>query len=971
MTAASVTPDPGDLGLGSLHLGPWFKDDVRLARPALDDLSVPLPAATVWLPPANGTLALVRPLVTAADGATRPHRAIAHLQRADGTPLAGIDTMLLALFTLLPDVHVRLQQLYQSGPSRPVPRQWMVAFAPSGASDALLRTHLPAVGGLEFADVGLAVDDAGAVVNGPHPMAWLRRTTARDREPMLTLPAGGRLYCFDGGGTPIDPGAVACAFDALRGAYSNLVAESLKVGYDDARHVHLVGLGDGPPHARDAAAVQIDGGGSGAVRRFSGALRVGLDAGRPALRATLHPAGTFQTALSIEDTALLRRDQLRVGVVDTERVLTGFEPTDVPSRTDATRVDVRPCAAVLHPSQAETAQAIAQLLADTARGDVRWIVPQLEGAIGALPALPLEPAGLLEGISGFAVQPLHGAAGPQERTWSPAMQAVTEVRLGAAAAGAWVHVLPLGFDLTTGERTRLRGGAGIAVAVGAGAVATVVVTLPPGPSAPNAGDVVAFDIEVTSAGVRQGFGSITAPRPARPASGSPLVLSAAGTPPRGVRLYVCETGGETLVGGGTVIGRRADGTFVAVDGSRVRYDAFAAALGARLRRGDRVRLTSPAWQDEPRGDALAQLCKTGAAVTQRRRGGLERLVEPGATVPGQDSRVALLTEAAAARAGAIVGAFPAQTHTLGPARRPARAAGDHTLPPDSRRPVPASAEFAGPAVQLTGPAALLAHEAAAALVHAATPALLADAVAEPPTTPPAGSGTPHFAAVLRTDAARVEGEPELVVAHAAVPYPFERDADLPGSAYDQKRAWLLTALGLRGPDIRATTQAAAQARFARAADRRVHGALEGRREFAPAVRHAIAAARRFIYIEGPALTAGVEREADAALDIVGLLRRRLDEVPALHVLVCLPHDEVDAHPPLLRHRQARRRQAIERLLAGRPSPVGSLELEPSAQPPAGGHGSSSHRSGRVAGLCNCRLRRSSSTTRSCSPARRR
>jgi hypothetical protein len=113
---SDIVPNPVGLGLASPQLGPWFRDTVNLDDPDPVDLSVTV-SNTVWMPPAAGTLSLVIPSSTTVSvpggDETLLHSSVFRLRSLSGASrFADEAGKLLALFTLLPEVVVRLRQLY-------------------------------------------------------------------------------------------------------------------------------------------------------------------------------------------------------------------------------------------------------------------------------------------------------------------------------------------------------------------------------------------------------------------------------------------------------------------------------------------------------------------------------------------------------------------------------------------------------------------------------------------------------------------------------------------------------------------------------------------------------------------------------------------------------------------------------------------------------------------------------------------
>ena len=153
---------------------------------------------------------------------------------------------------------------------------------------------------------------------------------------------------------------------------------------------------------------------------------------------------------------------LRVSIVDLETTLTGTVSTDPAQARESTKVrraDRRRACAL-----ASTDEIVESMRAATAAGGRADLIATLgtfDGGIGPLPAPPALPDIAPGPFQDASIAPLHGAEGPEEDGWSPTMRAVLRFSFPTEFLGAWVRVLPLGFDLDRGERTALVGGSGV------------------------------------------------------------------------------------------------------------------------------------------------------------------------------------------------------------------------------------------------------------------------------------------------------------------------------------------------------------------------------------------------------------------------------------------------------------------------------------------------------------------------------
>jgi hypothetical protein len=938
MTALS--PAPADLGLESPALGPWFSHTPSLDAPSTDDLAVSVTFNTgdAWLPATAGLLSLA---VT-----TTPRPAVlATLRNPLGAPAFAPDR-LVALFRLLPEAEERLHALTAvvgsaDGQAADVPTRarvrWLALELPeNNPTLATLEPRLspPIEAGISGDEararhVGLGID-GGRLTNLERPMTDLKRpgvVVAGETEKLLDFEGTvtARLFAFDAGGRPVDPGAVAAWWRHLADtAFTNLWAPGLPASDQrtaataDGLTLHLVGPGEGP--ADDGvlsrlAVTNVDG--DGPVRSrgsVSAAAALALTGGSaddaPEPKVALLPNGGYGATLDLWPAGPvapdLDRDFVRVGLVDVERHLVGQARTTTASEAPAqrraadqarasTRVEVRRATApVLATTTDEAAAALVGVLggADAAR----LVAPVLERAFAPLAAPDLPEAPLPDVLPEPTVIALVGGGAADGATIT-GQRVLFELDLGAALAGAWIRVWQQEFDARRGVHVRGSGGGGLAQAGGDGRV-RLVLPLPDGavaPAAPLGVDVLL----VTGAGTRL-FADRRFDRPA-PVGGAPVPLSAATGD-----VVACETG-QVFAGGMVPDGAVASGaTLVAlepggpalVDPASVPAAALAADTVANtLGAGDVAQLTQPAYRQLPAGDTTAVLAAGGATVRRHARNGLERLTKPGGPLPTMER-----LEVAAA-AGATAGATDAAAAV---GATPPRAVHHELLPHQAGHPgAPADAELHGTGARLDGPAAVAVAEYVRERTAGSTPDLAALA-ATPLTEPPEPDAPSPWAAVLRSVGFGVESEPGLpqLITAAGDAYPF-------GDTLVAIRDWLAA----RGITLPGGLDAAANS-VVRALDRRMRAASHGLREGAESVRAAIGRAEDLVYIETPAFDDLAFGGADDRLELWETLRERLEARRGLRVLVCLARRLAPGYPPKLqRVRDALVREAIDSLRA--------------------------------------------------------
>jgi hypothetical protein len=956
----TITPAPSSLGLESPALGPWFEPDVTLAVPR-DDLSVPVDAATerVAYPPAIGVLGYH----VAADPPPGPLRLL-----RDATGAAAFATgNLVALFTLLPEVEQRLFTLAQSipqalqgtapagTPTRATVRHLAYEFGPARldllaelAAPAIEETAPGATPAEQAAHLGLDLADDGVTLqNGAHPMTDLHvpgTFLGAERVPMMDIGTEEfMLWAFDDGGRAIDPGAVASWWNHMaKTIFNNLWAPGdpdRTAGFAARLTVHLVNPAEGPLDPDllgrvNASALQ----GSGVLLRWNGSSAAALaftaapdrdggpdDAPVPAMAVL--PGGTYAAGSPITSAALtlypngpvhadLTRDYVRVGVVDVERHLVGQARTaptgsgDAVSRRAAdqnrqtTRVAVNrvaPAGLVLH-TTIDTA--VAALLAGLGGNATTLVLPPLdrEFASLAVPTLPTAlpptapPTITAEALTG------GGAAGGDQGNRINGQIVLLRLRFDGwpnAVSGAWVRVWPRGFDLNTGRHVPLDGGAGVTTAEsdGTSATADVVVTLPDGvvdsPDAPrdDIADLMCDVSVVTDGNATTTFADVRFTRP-DPVGGSKIDIDDADG------LVVCEVGPVSattaLRPGSTLFSVEDDGTFALVDRASVDAAGFAASIDAAVTADDVVVLTEPAWTQSASGDVLESGDLAAGTVRRANRDGLNPLAAggPHPTMEFLDAAAAS-TAPAAATIGAAVGL-----------RR------HHELPPHmlGHPGAPAAREVAGAGVSLTGPAALVVAEHTRDRANPGLPALINAATAAAPTGIVPTAPTP-WVAVLGTIGFGVDGELGVAEVVRLAAAGLDEVQDILSSLEGVVNG-LPSTLDLTGDLLRAIS-------------RRLLSAGWGLREAATSLNAAFARAEDLVYLETPAIdTLPVGGDGDT-ISPVQTLVDRLEQRPALHVVLCMPRRAPAGWPAKLgRVRDALARQAIAALETKAPGRIG-------------------------------------------------
>lgn len=925
---ALLNPRPADIGFGNPSVGPWFENFVNpgtiftVGAPEAD-LAINLgPFADIqWLPPAAGTLAFFI--------STNPRPAgLAALRQANGSP-AFADGKLIALFRLLPEVEDRLHRLTAILPNpdgSPNPNglptrarvRWIALEIPTDAPSLLeiepcIQPPMPTtltVPAARAEYLGLSLDrdalDGDPLRNALSPMADLKRPGdflggVEYLWQFSTDTAGTRLWAFDSGGRPIDPGAVAewwrfiaddVPDDSLWASTDPLRRRTMLV--DPVNTVHLVNAHEGPLVEPMLSRVTTTGAlpASGVVRRQqlpTTPIQLALQTApaqhdpAPLPRIAVLPNGVYNpvgTTLWVQDpnplAPVLARDFVRIATVDVERHLTG-QPRDSSSAPGSgataraadqerlsTRIRVeRSTAPTLLETTDRAADAVTAV--GTNPGQTRLVTSVLERDWAGLDPFvgpDVAPATKLEAIIARALagggQALDGTVKDQ--------RVLVELDFLSEQVGSWVRVWPQTLDHETARHVRLDGGSAIVRATATGARASIVVKLADGSADPDA--LMGVDVMIVTA---RGSRLIADQRFARPA---PITTAAVAFGSISGDVLVCETG---LVGATSGLSGNvpSGATLVAlgampalIDRATLPSSIFTADTVVRnLQAGDIVELTQPAFVGTPDGELVAAFAETGATVNRRERAGIARsLVVPSSPLPTLERLEVAAASIDATSALAALAATPAlgRYHELFP----------HQL---GHPGAPGAVDVHGTGVRLTHRAAVALGELVRDRTEPASFDLATAAatpLAEP--TPPSTPGV--WAASLRTVSAGVEGEAILLQALSMSSlYPFSDDLT---SALN----WWNSNVGAAIP----TPIASAAASVARALDRRVLASSKGAREGAVSLQRAIADAEDLVYIETPALDTLTLGPSDDRTEVISKLIARLDENRSLSVVICVP-----------------------------------------------------------------------------------
>ncbi|NWK95835.1 hypothetical protein DM806_09125 [Sphingobium lactosutens] len=939
--ARALVPDPSSLGMASPVIGAWFSDSgLSLTTPA-SDLSVTITpsGATKWQPPARGILSLYFATPTRPSG-------LALLRAANGKP-AFSDNNLVALFRVLPEVEARLHALMKEIPSpdgstatvptRPAVR-WFAIEATSITTSSTVTAiadlwpmSFPAsyTDKLKLDEIGLD-GTSGALTNGKSPATVLRGPGAiiGDGDALLSLDTSSfRLWAFDRRGRAIDPGAVAAWWAHLATTlFDNLWAGSgnqRTCAATAARNVHVVSAHEGPVAPLLLGRTTI-GGASGTatdiVRAASGTAAVTVAFSTaptpdtaPVPRAALLPHGRWTSTLNLWPSGPvatgLERDYARIALIDIEGHLTGqprspvsTTPTGGETRRAAnqnrasTRVGVAravrddAAASVTRPSIDEAADGLVALLQGSA--PALLVIPQLDRDYGPLQPLADDADPFPTHLPTPTTRALTGG-GTATGTTIAGQRALLEFTLDPSLAGAMLRVWPNAVDLTNGRRKATDGGAG---RVRADGKVSLVALLPDGKN--DDSDLGATALLAHGGGTRL-YGEIRFKRPLD--SGGALLAwgSASGA------IIACEqdrfanTGAVTGILPGMTLVHDDGATASLIDPATVPAAAFAADTVIRsLAANDRVLLTQPAFRTEPVGSPATTLAVSGATVAEQARDGVTRPSGPGTPLPSQQALTSagVTFDATTARAVLLPPPALSRYHELG-------------LAQSGHPGAPATTEVAGVGIDLQGPAALLFAEALGAVADAATPAMVAAALARTDmATDPNGAAL--WAAALRTQSAGVEGERGLdgEVTDSSHAYPFDGDEAA-------QRNWYGTHPSITIPAPASGREAVQQ----RALARRALAAGRGLQEGAIALKAAFERAEDFVYLETPALDLATIGSGEKILRPVQALADRLTAQPALHAVLCVPVDSyVNAPKDYARVRADALKSALTALDAAAP-----------------------------------------------------
>jgi hypothetical protein len=926
-----LNPPAAELGLVAPVLGPWFyPDNPTLGQPG-DDLAVELtlPASSSWLPPATGTLSLFVSTDPAPAG-------LAALRGVDGRRAPFRAGNLVAVFRLLPEVETRLDALLAGvlGPAdgraaapgtRARPRVRTLAFEwrepatnapgtwPTGWNTEPAVPPLGPEGPGERARVmGLSVTVGGLLANGARPMGDLKRPGffLSSTQKLITVAAAGslagKLWAFDHRGRPVDPGAVAAWWNALAAAFEGASGTLWAKGVDgtlqrtcavtDSRNLHLVSPHLAAPGVDLATVTAGNATGTGQLRRASsaGPVELSLAAGQadaPPRRIGLLPEGRLGESLRLwpAGSTAPGRDFVRVAVADVEAHLVGHErlSSAVMQRTRV-RVHRAPAPVLLAETDAVAGAVVDTLAGAGTRQLVCSTVERSAGALQALalPDVPAAPMPERLETENVTVEALRGGGAADAGTIKEQRVLVT-VNVGAGLAGAWVRVWPQGFDRERARHFRMDGGA---APVRPDGRARMVVTLPDGAvvsDAPLSLDVLL----VAGARASRHYAGVRFARPA-PLGGAPVAVDQAAAP-----ILVCELDAPPFADAAALADRVPAGATLVVLSSppvlvapqSLPAAAFAATVAARHLDGVRVELTPPAFRHIPPGDPAQVLQDDGADARAPARVTLSSFLTDydlraaGAPLPLLERLEVLAGRVDGDTVQAVVGSTPllGRHHEL--------------LPHQLGHPgAPGSAEVHGTGARLSGRAAVPVLEMVRDRVNPGTVDLVTAArtVLPAPAEPAAAT---VWTAVLQTVASNVDGEPVLVPQTPA----------LPGYPFGESLADVLAFLTGRLPGLPLPPGDVAQAEsMARALDRRVRVAARGVREARISMVRAIERAEDFVYIETPALddepfAGDPELDPDADRSPWAALRQRLDDVPALRAVVCVPIHLMPGYPSRL------------------------------------------------------------------------
>lgn len=958
----SLSPAPASLGLASPVLGPWFEqigdddDPLELPAPGRDlSCTITLDPQVRWLAPASGLLSWF--VVT--DPLPAP---LAVLRQASGAP-AFEPGALVVLYTLLPEVALRLGALAQGAPrpdsasfdadatTRPMITRLAMQIPPGLVTNLTqLGSILPDAQG-DVKDAMAEIDtDAGQAAylgltqtemlgNAPAPATVLRRPGPASRcllSNTLTPIQGAKLWAFDRDGFPYDPGSLAALWqDMAERRFDNLwastdAAQHRTVSVAPGRFVHLVNAHQGPLdpaiHTRingqltdldpvDGSAVLFEAGDAPAIT-LTPAPDLPEQDTAPLPRLAPLPAGPYQPV----DTATpfagwtapeaLARDFQRIALTDLETLCTGLERSTVPTQADP-RLRISPARNIAEPAFLPKSDAVAGAVMacfDGPEAQVQFIAPELDRLYGPqIPAVP-DDAELSDDNWNeihFTAHTLIGSGTADEATADG--QSVVILFPESLPPGSWVRIWPHGRNLTTGRRFRMDGGAGLADGNGQ---ALVPVALPNGQSGDGTEDVqFSFDMMISSGTGRRVYTDLRANRPPLdPASGALPVTALSAD-----QTIHCPQLGQSVAAGAqqippgdpafVIAGAISALTFYALDAGSLRPEDMRPCLANRADGSDRVITRRPAFLQTVAGDL----------PDESSAGGPERVHDSAfhAPHPGQDSLDFAAYDRIAHRG--VIGAVAARAQW-------------HEAPPaaSAHLGVSAAPEIHGSGVAVAGPAADALH----LLMRERAPGNWQDFIATlglPAPVAPAVTTPGPWTALLETAAPGTHGHAvmQLIPPDVAPGLIWDNpdDPDAPGirqrldAALESLPGGLSVDALIDGDNFDDTLAA-------RMFDRVLHKFRSGARQCARAMLGAVARAENLIWLQTPALCA--ERweapldpgplDETAAIDLIAAITERMQANPALQCLLILPKHHLPGRNKKLREiRKAAIQHALQEL----------------------------------------------------------
>jgi hypothetical protein len=910
-----LSPAPDTLGLGSPSLGPWFAPSggtlPSLALPQADmSISVSLAASVEWRAPVVGTVSYY------VATASRPIQ-LARLRAENGNP-AFTNGRLVVLFTLMPEVELRLHQLVTSIPSPdgtalasntvPTrPRVRWLAFEVSVANVTALGQLLPLGFPAAFttdqqraAYLGLTFA-SGTFANAREPVTILKRPAGDNI--ILTngtgLPLNGLLWAFDHRGRPVDAGAVAAWWEYLATVpFDNLWASSTTADQRTAERaaghvVHIVSAHEGPLSAGHLARLtptnltQI--GASQALYARSGtaaatlALTTAPDPDTaPIPRLALLPHGRYDDPAASGTSALsgltsaswpaaLARDFVRLGFLDVEAHLVGKDRTDPRQADDDRRVQAlqNGTGPVFHTRIDAGTRQMLSLLRSGATASV--MAPVMDLNWGAVDPPDLGTGDLPDRVN-FITHALLGegaASGGTVSNQKIAFEFPDPANPIPLPQGAWVRVWTHGIEQDTGTHVRFDGGAGRIDATGK---AFVVVGLPDGAASPEA--QMSMDVLVVTGSRVRLFTDRRFNRPALVA-GAKVALPATGLP-AGFGVRQLETGTDFIratnayLSGATLLAipTAAGAPFALVDLDTLSNptDYSVDTLRTSLGPGDRVIITQPAFGATPEGTLTAGPAPNGASTTYRTRNGLVAAAAGmGQPAPTMERREVLALDPASA-SGVIAGA--------------PGLASMHEAPPSQlgHAGVPAAAETHGVALDIRGPAAVPLANLMIERASANLQSFITAAQVPPLAAPTAPTGAILWTSVLETLSRGIAGDAAVRTIAA--------NGFMPGQSWLDLKADIENAIPMLDVDTLIDSATFDDDVLAKAIDRLVLKTRDGVFDAAPSLSAAIARAEDYIFIETPALDS-LSAQA-GAIDLIAKITTRLNERGSLYVLIACP-----------------------------------------------------------------------------------